>query len=159
VGIARCGNIYGGGDLNYSRLVPGTIRAIRLGRRPVVRSGGTHTRDYLYVRDAVRAYLLLAKALVRGEVLGEAFNFSGGRPASVLEVMGLISRLMGLEGLEPVAQHEAVPEIPHQRLDTDKARRVLGWEPVYSLEEGLEETVDWYLKFWPSTTNPMCSKT
>ncbi|HCJ10902.1 MAG TPA: sugar dehydratase [Clostridiales bacterium] len=142
--VARCGNIYGGGDLNFSRLVPGTIRSLVLGRRPVIRSDGRHTRDYLYVEDAVRGYLLLAEALSEPAVCGEAFNFGTGTPVTVLEMVRLLRVLMGRLDLEPVVQGGAPAEIERQSLSAEKARRVLGWSPVYSLEEGLQETVAWY---------------
>jgi len=142
--LVRCGNIYGGGDLNFNRLVPGTIRSLTLGRRPVIRSDGTHTRDYLYVLDAVRGYLLLAEALSEPGVRGEAFNFGTETPVTVLEMVRLLRALMGRLDLEPVVQGAASAEIDRQYLSAEKARRFLGWSPGYSLEEGLGETVAWY---------------
>lgn len=146
-GIARCANIYGGGDLNWSRIVPGTIRALLRGERPVVRSDGTYTRDYIYVQDVVDAYLCLAVAVAGDGVRGEAFNFSAGRPASVIEIVHAIGRIMGTGDLEPVILNEAVGEIRDQRLDAAKARQRLGWSPHFSLEDGLAETVRWYRAF------------
>jgi CDP-glucose 4,6-dehydratase len=145
VAIARCGNIYGGGDLNWSRLVPETVRAYLENRRPVIRSDGTFVRDYIYVRDVVDAYLDLAEWLhVDAGRRGEAFNFSDERQLTVLEMVEVIQRLMGRADLPPDVQDRAVGEIPHQRLSAAKARRVLGWRPRFTLEEGLGETIEWY---------------
>ncbi|MCL6581412.1 MAG: GDP-mannose 4,6-dehydratase [Firmicutes bacterium] len=144
VGIARCGNIYGGGDLNFNRVIPGTIRAALAGERPVVRSDGSLTRDYLYVKDAVRGYLALGEALDQPGVHGEAFNFGTGRPVSVREVVATVLSLCGRPDLEPVVLGQAVPEIPHQWLSAEKAHRVLGWRAEWALEAGLAETIAWY---------------
>lgn len=142
--IARCGNIYGGGDLNFSRIVPGTIRSIILGQRPVIRSDGSYVRDYLYVVDAVEAYLVLAGALGGSSARGEAFNFSAEAPLTVLEITGRILSLMGRPDLEPRVLGEASAEIAHQTLSAEKARRVLGWSASFSLDEGLLQTIEWY---------------
>jgi CDP-glucose 4,6-dehydratase len=142
--ITRCGNLFGGGDLNYNRLVPGTIRSALRDERPLIRSDGKLVRDYFYVRDAVGAYLLLAENLSRREVLGEAFNFGNERPLSVIEMVRLILDLCGKKTLAPKILNEAVHEIPEQWLDCSKARRVLGWQPKYSLEDALRETIQWY---------------
>lgn len=143
VGVVRCGNVYGGGDLNYNRIIPGTIRSVLRGERPVIRSDGSYTRDYLYVEDAIQGYLALAEALSEA-LRGEAFNFSGETPTAVIDVVRLILALANREDLEPVVLGGALAEIPHQRLATEKAQRVLGWRPRHSLEDGLRETVDWY---------------
>jgi CDP-glucose 4,6-dehydratase len=145
VAIARCGNIYGGGDLNWSRLVPETVRAFLEGRRPVIRSDGTFVRDYIYVRDVVSAYLDLAE-WVRADAAraGEAFNFSDERQLTVLEIVAVIQGLMGRPDLTPDVQNRAVGEIPSQRLSAAKARHVLGWRPRFTLEDGLGETIEWY---------------
>jgi CDP-glucose 4,6-dehydratase len=147
VAIARCGNVYGGGDLNWSRIVPGTIRSLALGQRPVVRSDGTYVREYLFVQDAVRAYLQLAEGLDRPEVAGQAFNFSAESPLSVLELVAEISRLMDRADLEPEILNVAEGEIVAQRLSATKARAVLGWRPEYDLTRGLRETINWYRRF------------
>jgi len=147
VAITRCGNIYGGGDLNWSRIVPATIRSILSGERPILRSDGTFLRDYLYVKDAVGAYLRLAQCLDRPEVRGEAFNFGPERPLSVLELVGHIAQAVGREDLQPDIRNTAQGEIPSQYLDSSKAHHLLGWKPRYSLGEGLKETVDWYRDF------------
>ncbi|MCR4406951.1 MAG: GDP-mannose 4,6-dehydratase [Anaerolineae bacterium] len=148
VGITRCGNIYGGGDLHWDRVVPGTIRSVLRGQRPIVRSDGTFTRDYLYVQDIVAAYTLLAEQLDRPEVRGQAFNFGLDDPKTVLEVVWAILNVAGRPDLQPVILGEAAHEIRHQYLDSSKARRLLGWEPKWSLEEGLHETLAWYRDFF-----------
>lgn len=144
VAIARCGNIYGGGDLNWSRLVPGTIRSLLAGERPVVRSDGTFRRDYIYVGDVVDAYIRLADALDDRAVRGEAFNFSLESPSTVLEMIESIQALMERADLQPDIRDEAVGEIRDQYLDAGKARAVLGWTPEWGLERGLAETIRWY---------------
>lgn len=146
VAIARCGNIYGGGDLNWSRIVPDTIRACLQGRRPVIRSDGSFARDYIYVKDVSRAYLRLADGL-DDAAAGEAFNFSPERAVSVLDLVARIQRLMECEHLAPDIRDTATCEIHSQYLDASKARRVLGWTPVFSLDEGLAETIDWYRRY------------
>jgi CDP-glucose 4,6-dehydratase len=142
--ITRCGNLFGGGDLNFNRLVPGTIVSALQGERPVIRSDGTYVREYFYVRDAVDGYLRLAERLAAPGITGEAFNFGSGEPLSVLAVVQLILELAGRPDLKPVVLGEATHEIPAQYLDASKARRALGWQPAYGLREGLRETIDWY---------------
>lgn len=144
VAVARCGNVYGGGDLNWSRIVPGTVRSLLRDERPVVRSDGTYVRDYIYVKDVVDAYLDLAGALDDDGVPGEAFNFSTETPLSVLEIVDRIRSLMDRDGLEPRVLDQAHGEIREQHLSAAKARDRLGWMPRWELEEGLTETVDWY---------------
>ncbi|WP_221091159.1 GDP-mannose 4,6-dehydratase [Deinococcus aquaedulcis] len=146
--IARCGNIYGGGDLNWSRIIPGTIRSFLDGQAPVVRSDGTLTRDYVYVQDAVQAYLLMAEQASREDVAGEIFNFGPDQPRSVLDVISALADVMDQGHLQPVIRNEAKAEIKHQYLDSTKAASVLRWKPEYSFEAGLRETVDWYLKYF-----------
>ncbi len=148
VAIARCGNIYGGGDLNWSRVVPGTIRSLHFGERPVVRSDGAPTRDYVYVEDAVAAYLRLGERLDRRDVQGEAFNLGPSEPRSVSDVVGALQRLMRREDLSPEIRGGAPAEIRHQYLSAEKARRTLDWQPRYSLDEGLERSVVWYREFF-----------
>jgi CDP-glucose 4,6-dehydratase len=143
VAIARCGNVYGGGDLNWSRIVPGTIRSLLRGERPVLRSDGTFKRDYVYVKDVVQAYLLLAEQLDRKAVAGESFNFGPNRPLTVLAMVAAISRLLESR-LKPDIRRSARGEIIHQYLSSRKAARVLGWRPAYALEDGLQETIAWY---------------
>ncbi len=147
VAITRCGNFYGGGDLNWNRIVPGTIRAILRGQRPVIRSDGRFVRDYFYVEDGAAAYMLLAEQLAaRPELRGEAFNFSNELQITVLELVQRILALMGSD-LEPEVRNEASHEIRHQYLSAAKARAVLGWQPLFTLEEGLQRTIAWYREF------------
>jgi CDP-glucose 4,6-dehydratase len=144
VAITRCGNFYGGGDLNWNRLVPGTIRSVLRGERPVIRSDGKYVRDYLYIEDGAEAYLLLARCLADTDRLrGEAFNFSTETPLSVLDVVERILALMG-SSLAPDVRGEVAHEIPHQFLSAAKAREALGWRPRYTLDEGLSRTIRWY---------------
>jgi len=146
--ITRCGNLYGGGDLNWSRIVPGTIRSALKGEPPVIRSDGSYIRDYFYVEDGVHAYLTLAEQLSTNRALGgEAFNFSNEIQVTVLELTREILKVMKLEKLEPRVLGEAQHEIRHQYLDATKARTMLGWKPQFNLDEGLERTIDWYQKF------------
>ena len=144
VAITRCGNLFGPGDLNFNRLVPGTIISALRGEPPIVRSDGTFVRDYFFVEDAAEAYLLLAEAMPREGVTGEAFNFGNEEPLSVLDMVGRILRVVGREDLEPVVMNEVNREIPRQYLDCAKARGVLGFEPRHSLDEGLAKTIAWY---------------
>ena len=141
--IARCGNIYGGGDLNWSRIVPGTIRSLIRGERPVLRSDGAPTRDYIYVDDVVEAYIALAEASDRADIAGEAFNFAPQRRVSVREIVSTIARVMDVSA-DPVVANTATMEIRDQALDASKARQRLGWTATWSLEDGLRATVDWY---------------
>lgn len=142
--VTRCGNLFGGGDLNWNRLIPGTIRALLDGDRPVIRSDGHFRRDYFYVEDAAEAYLHLAEALSADRNLaGEAFNFSLGKSYSAREIVDLLRDALGSH-LEPVILGEAINEIRDQHLDASKALSRLGWTPRYSLQEGLARTVSWY---------------
>jgi CDP-glucose 4,6-dehydratase len=151
VAVTRFANLYGGGDTNGSRLVPEAVAAALAGRRPVVRSDGSPERDFLYVEDAVAAYLAICGALDRGEGMGEAFNAGGGRPRRVGDVVALICRLAGSE-LEPEIRGEGVPhgEIDRQWVDFGKLRALTGWEPSVTLEEGLRRTIDWYRAHAPA---------
>jgi CDP-glucose 4,6-dehydratase len=148
IGIARCGNIYGGGDLNWDRIVPGTIRALLRGERPVLRSDGSPRRDYIFVDDVVSAYMAIASALVDGREHGEAFNFGQGEPVAVLELVNEIGRVIGSSDVNPIIESNAPNEIPAQWLDSSKARDRLGWQPAYPLAEGLFQTVDWYRRLF-----------
>jgi CDP-glucose 4,6-dehydratase len=146
--IARCGNIYGGGDLNWSRIVPGTIRSLHCGQSPLLRSDGNYVRDYVYVKDVSRAYLTLAEKMNSPSVAGECFNFSPETQVTVLEIVNKIRKTMRCEHIQPTVMNAAKGEIRDQYLSSAKAQRVLGWKPAYSLEEGLEETVAWYKDFF-----------
>jgi CDP-glucose 4,6-dehydratase len=145
--ITRCGNFYGGGDLNWNRIVPGTIRSVLRGERPVIRSDGLHVRDYFYVEDGAAAYMQLAEHLARDRGLaGEAFNFSNELQITVFGLVERILRLMGSD-LQPDIRNEASNEIRHQYLSAAKVRRRLGWTPLFDLETGLRRTVAWYGHF------------
>ena len=146
--VTRCGNFYGGGDLNWNRLIPGTIRALYNDQRPVIRSNGQYVRDYFYVEDGAAAYLLLAQKLAENPALrGEAFNFSTEERLNVLEIVDCIRQAMG-SSLEADVQNTATNEIPSQALSAEKARRMLGWEPQFRLSEGLERTIAWYRRYF-----------
>jgi CDP-glucose 4,6-dehydratase len=136
--------VYGGGDLNWSRIVPETIQAGIRGVRPVIRSDGSYVRDYIYVKDVSSAYLHLAECMHDPLVQGAAFNVSPEHAVSVLDLVGRIQRLMGCEHLTPDVQNTAEGEIRSQYLDASKARRLLGWRPRFTLDEGLAETIAWY---------------
>jgi len=147
VAITRCGNCFGGGDLNWNRLVPGTIRAALRGERPVIRSDGTLVRDYLYVEDAAATYTLLAESLASNpELRGEAFNFSNELQLSVSEMVERILKLIG-KGMQFDMRSDASNEISQQYLSAERAQRVLGWSPMFTLEEGLKRTIEWYREF------------
>lgn len=144
VAITRCGNIYGGGDLNWNRIVPGAIRSVLRGEAPVIRSDGQFVRDYFYVEDAAAAYMHLAEQLASDPTLpGEAFNFSYERQLTVLEVVEAILRSMG-SSLQADVRAEACHEIRHQYLSAEKVRHRLGWKPLYTFEQGLARTIEWY---------------
>jgi len=146
--IARCGNIYGGGDLNWSRIIPGTIKSLYCNQNPIIRSNGKYTRDYVFVEDAVSSYLLMAEKLESAKIAGEAFNFGPESPRNVLEIVSMISKLMRKEHLAPKILDQAKAEIKDQYLSSEKAARVLGWKPHYTLEKGLEQTLKWYLDYF-----------
>lgn len=144
VAIARCGNFYGPGDLNWNRLVPGTVRSVLRGERPVVRSDGQYVRDYFFVDDGAAAYRLLAERMAeRPELRGQAFNFSNETAMSVLELVRRILNLMG-SSLEPLVRNEVTHEIRSQYLSAARARAELGWRPLFGLDDGLRRTIAWY---------------
>jgi CDP-glucose 4,6-dehydratase len=143
--VTMCGNFYGPGDVNWNRLVPGTIRSVLRGERPIIRSDGTYIRDYFYVKDGAAAYCTLAEKMEElPSIHGQSFNFSNERQDSVLDLVRLILRLMGRDDLVPIVQNQASKEIVHQYLSAKKAREVLGWKPMWDLESALKETVAWY---------------
>jgi len=146
VRVVRCGNLYGGGDLNFSRIIPDTIKSVLFNNEPIIRSDGTPERDYLYIKDAIKAYLTLAQNIGRTEVSGRAFNFGSGIPISVLDVVNKIIRITK-KNIKPKVLSSAKNEIDRQYLSSEKAKKVLDWEPMYDLESGLEETVAWYKHF------------
>lgn len=142
--ITRCGNLFGPGDTNLNRIVPGTIRAAMRGERPVIRSDGTPVRDYVYVKDVVSAYLLLAERMDDPSLHGLAFNIGTGEPVSVLDLTRRVLAAAGRPDLEPDVRNTAHGEIPRQYLAADFARERLGWVPGGSLDDRLRETVAWY---------------
>jgi CDP-glucose 4,6-dehydratase len=148
VSVTRCGNFFGGGDLNWNRIVPGTIRSVIRGERPVIRSDGRFVRDYLYVEDGARVYLLLAEKLAGNPALaGEVFNFSYEQQMTVLDLVARILDVMG-STLEADVRNEASNEIRNQYLDATKAKRMLGWSPAYTFDAGLRATVEWYTEYF-----------
>jgi len=147
IAVTRFANLYGGGDLNWNRIVPGTIRSLLRGERPIVRSDGTLKRDYIYVQDAVHGYLTVAEQVERPQVRGQAFNFGVDSPLPALEMINTIIRLSHTPDLEPIILNQAKNEIQDQYLLSEKAQRVLGWRPEFSLEQGLTETFAWYRDF------------
>jgi CDP-glucose 4,6-dehydratase len=148
VAITRCGNFYGGGDLNWNRIIPGTIRSVLKNERPVIRSDGKHVRDYFYVEDGAAAYMHLAESLARDSVIkGQAFNFSNETQVTVLDLAQRILQLMQSD-LVPDIQNNATNEIRHQYLSAAKARATLGWQPLFDLDTGLGKTIDWYSHFF-----------
>jgi CDP-glucose 4,6-dehydratase len=152
--VTRCGNLFGPGDLNFSRIVPGTIRSVLQNERPLIRSDGTMIRDYVHVKDISAAYLLLAEKMEDKTLHGEAFNFGTGDPQSVLAITNAILKAARREDLEPVILNEAKAEIPAQYLSWERARTRLGWKPGKPLIERLAETIDWYRAHLGRTDGP-----
>jgi CDP-glucose 4,6-dehydratase len=148
VAITRCGNFYGGGDLNWNRIIPGTVRSVLRGERPVIRSDGSCIRDYFYVEDGAAAYMLLAEQLARSPSLkGDGFNFSNELQVTVLDLVRRVLKAMK-SNLKPDVRDEAPNEIRRQYLSAAKARKLLGWKPLFTLDEGLELTIRWYRDFF-----------
>lgn len=148
VAITRCGNFFGGGDLNWNRIIPGTIRSVLRGQRPIIRSDGQSIRDYFYVEDGAAAYLLLAEQLAaRPDLKGQAFNFSNETQVTVSQIVKHILKLMN-SSLEPDIRNEASNEIQHQTLSAQKARQMLNWSALFTLEDALRKTIAWYQEFF-----------
>jgi len=143
-GITRCANLYGPGDRNYSRIIPGTIKSILKGEEPVIRGDGMNLRDYLYIDDAVEGYMRFAQKVYEGELSGETINFGTGQPYTVKEIVEKIIELFGVDIKYRIIGRDLSKEIKHQYLDSGKARKLLGWNPRYSLSEGLKRSIDWY---------------
>lgn len=144
VTIVRCGNLYGGGDLNWNRIIPGTVRSVIRGQAPVIRSDGKMLRDYLYVKDAVDGYMLCGEV---PEAIGQAFNFGTEKPTSVVDVVSTLLDVMGSH-LQPIVKGEPSTEIPKQWLSTAKARKVLSWRPFTELRNGLGHAAKWYREYF-----------
>ena len=145
--VTRCGNFYGGGDLNFNRIIPGAIRSILNNEPPIIRSDGSFIRDYFYIEDAVLAYLLLAEKMDDSSLYGEAFNFSNEIQITVLDLVNKVVDLMG-SNLKPVILNEATNEIKHQYLSAKKAKDLLGWKSEYNLNIGLQKTISYYTEFF-----------
>lgn len=142
--VTRCGNLYGGGDLNFNRLIPGTIDLVLRGEAPIIRSDGQFVRDYFYVEDAAEAYARLAECMAEDRAIcGHAFNFSSDQPATALEVVETVLMTLNSD-LRPVVLNQATNEIREQHLDSSKARRMLDWQPRHTLVEGIAATIPWY---------------
>ena len=148
IAVTRCGNIFGGADFNWTRIIPGTIKSLFGDNSPVIRSDGKFLRDYLYVEDVVSAYLLTAENLHRQEIQGQAFNFAPGKPFSVLEIVNILQKIMNKEHLSPIILNNCKGEIKDQYLESSKAYKLLNWSPRFSIEDGLKETVKWYEKYF-----------
>jgi CDP-glucose 4,6-dehydratase len=153
VGITRCGNLYGGGDLNFNRVVPQTIRHLYFNENPIIRSDGTFLRDYFYIEDAVDAYIVFAENLLEKKLEGEAFNFGTEKPVSVIELVNKIIKIADKEKLKPIIKNSAKGEIKDQYLSCKKARDILQWKPKHTLDEGLEKTHKWYTKWFAEREN------
>jgi CDP-glucose 4,6-dehydratase len=144
IAVTRCGNFYGGGDLNWNRIIPGTIRSILRGQRPIIRSDGLYVRDYFYVEDGAAAYMLLAEKLAENpDLKGEAFNFSNEIQVTVIDLVSKILKLTQSD-LKPEILNETSNEIRHQYLSAKKARELLEWKPLFTLDDGLKRTLEWY---------------
>jgi CDP-glucose 4,6-dehydratase len=150
VGITRCGNFYGGGDLNWNRIIPGTIRSVINNEEPIIRSDGTPMRDYIYIEDVVEAYITVAENLVRDEIKGQAFNFGTNNPISVLDITNKILVISGAPRLKPkiMSKGKIKGEIDKQYLSSEKAKTMLNWKPHFTLEKGLKKTLDWYKEYF-----------
>mgnify|MGYP001585874129 FL=1 len=145
--VTRCGNLYGPGDLNWSRVIPETIKHVIHGEQPLVRSDGTFVRDYFFVKDAALGYITIAENMDRPEVVGQAFNLSTGNRFTVLDIMDHVLKAMGSE-LKPIILNEAKAEIHDQTLSSEKALRLLNWQPHYNVDDGMAETVAWYKRYF-----------
>ena len=148
VSISRCGNFFGGGDLNWSRIVPGTLKSAYSNERPIIRSDGSYIRDYIYVKDAASAYMALGEKTGEKKFRGEAFNFSNGQQLTVLELVRKILVAAGKSSLKPDVKNEPLYEIRKQHLDASKAGKVLGWKSGWGIEKGLKETAEWYAAYF-----------
>jgi CDP-glucose 4,6-dehydratase len=151
--VSRCGNFYGGGDINFSRIIPGTIRSLITNERPVIRSDGKFTRDYIYIDDIVNAYLTLAENVGRADVVGQAFNFGNNNPLSVLEVVNKIIAVSGKAHLQPIINNAVKNEILEQTLFSRKATELLGWKAKWAFEDGIRETYAWYSRLFKVGSN------
>jgi len=145
--VTRCGNFFGGGDLHFNRIIPGTIKTLISQNNPVIRSNGLLIRDYIYVKDVVDAYLTLARSMENSSIVGQCFNLSTDQPFNVIQIVQEILHIMNLSHLKPIIQNNTTNEIPEQHLSSQKAHKLLGWTARYGVKKGLEETIAWYKKF------------
>ena len=148
IAIARCGNVFGGGDLNFNRIVPGTIKSFLENKSPIIRSDGMYKRDYFYVKDAAESYITLAENASRKGVKGNSFNFGNEKPLAVLDIVGKIAKIMSKQSIKPKILNIAKNEIKNQYLSCVKAKKQLNWKPKYTIDKGLRETIDWYKNFF-----------
>lgn len=146
--VTRCGNFFGGGDLHFNRIIPGTIKAVLENRSPIIRSNGLFIRDYIYVKDVADAYLMLAEKMDDSSIVGQSFNFSTDKPYNVIEIVEEILQLMNAQNCPPIIQNNTSHEIPAQHLNSSKAEKLLGWKAKYGVKKGLEETIEWYKIFF-----------
>lgn len=144
--ITRCGNFFGGGDMHYNRIIPGTITTLLQNETPIIRSNGQFIRDYIYVKDVVDAYLTLAEQMHRPDIIGQSFNFSTDQPFTVIQIVQEILQLMDAADRQPIILNNATNEIPAQHLCSNKAKALLSWQPCYGVIKGLQETITWYTK-------------
>lgn len=144
IGITRCGNLFGPGDLNFNRIIPGTIQSLMNNHPPIIRSDGKMIRDYFYVKDAVNAYMKLAEGIIEWPGMSYAYNFSYNEPMSVIDIVKLIAKLMDKHDYDPIIQNNASNEIYYQSLDSSLARSLLGWGPQWTQQDALLETIEWY---------------
>ena len=147
IAITRNANTYGGGDLNFSRVIPDAIRCILRGEEFIIRSDGTPERDYMYIEDAISGYITLAENIEKKDVTGSAFNFGTGKPISVIDLFKKIAQLCGKPTAKPKILGQARNEIDRQYLAIDKAKRILNWQPQYTTERGLKQTIEWYREY------------
>lgn len=156
--VTRCGNFFGGGDLHFNRIIPGTIQSVLNNQRPIIRSNGLFIRDYVYVKDVADAYLTLAEKMDDESIIGQCFNFSTDHPFNVIEIVDEILDVMNAKKLKPIIQNQACNEIPEQHLSSVKARKILGWSAKYGVRAGLKETVEWYKEFFEKRENKIYEK-
>ncbi len=157
IAITRCGNVYGGGDFNWDRLIPGTLRNLYHNKPPIIRSDGLHLRDYVFIQDIIKGYLAIGEYLESASLQGEVFNLSTNHPSSVLDIVNTLAKFTHKEYLTPIILNQADNEIPHQYLTSSKAKNILSWTPSFSLEEGLHLTTNWYLEYMQVAESTLCT--
>lgn len=148
IGISRSSNVYGGGDLNFDRIIPESIKSILFDAPIQIRSDGKFIREFFYVKDAAKAYLVLGEKIGELGLKGEAFNFGTDQPIVILDLVEKIKRVSKKVDAEIKILNVVKGEIKNQFLSSKKARDILGWAPEYDLERGLEETYNWYKEYF-----------